>query len=125
MYIYDQTTPAPADLPGIAHATWAGQEEGLTQLSLWRQSLACGASTPPHHHDCDEVVLCVAGWGELHVDGEVHRFGANSTLVLPSGRRHQIFSVGPMPLETLGVLANSRVATYLPDGQALAVPWRT
>ena len=30
-----------------------------------------GAATPPHRHDCDEVVLCQAGHGELHLDGEV------------------------------------------------------
>jgi hypothetical protein len=23
-----------------------------------------------HRHDCDEVVLCLAGWGELHIDGQ-------------------------------------------------------
>ena len=125
MYVYEQTTPSPADLPGILHATWAGEQEGLSQLSLWRQSMASGGSTPPHHHDCDEVVLCVAGQGELHVNGEVHRFGPNSTLVLPGGVPHTIVSVGPMPLETLGILASSPVNTYTLSGDAMALPWRT
>lgn len=125
MYVYQQSAPSPAPLPGIDHATWAGQQEGLSQLSLWRQSMACGGGTPPHHHDCDEVVLCVAGWGELRVNGEVHRFGANNTLVLPSGVPHQIVNVGPAPLEILGILASSPVNTYASSGEAMALPWRT
>ena len=125
MHVIEQTHPAATAIPGIAHVTWAGQADGLTELSVWRQSMAPGAATPPHSHDCDEVVLCLAGWGELHSDGEVRRFGADTTLVLPRGRVHQIFNVGPMPLETLGIFAATPVPTRLPDGEALALPWRT
>ena len=125
MYVIEQAQPIAAPIPGVAHATWAGQDDGLQQLSIWRQTLAPGAATPPHSHDCDEVVLCQSGWGELHVDGRAHRFGADSTLVLPAGRTHQIFSLGPMPLEIIGVFGATPVATFLPDGQALALPWRS
>ena len=125
MYVVRQPQPSPALIPGLDHATWAGCAEGLAQISLWRQTLAPDASTPPHRHDCDEVVLCQGGAGELHVDGEVHRFAANSTLVLPRGRLHRIVSVGPEPLEILGIFGATPVGTLLPDGAALAVPWRT
>lgn len=125
MYVIQQARPSAAPIPGVAHATWAGCDEGVSQLSVWRQTLAPGACTPPHRHDCDEVVMCQSGWGELHVDGEVHRFGADCTLVLPRGRDHQIFSVGPMPLEIVGVFGASPVGTFLPDGAALELPWRS
>jgi mannose-6-phosphate isomerase-like protein (cupin superfamily) len=125
MHVIEQTRPVPAPIPGIAHATWAGQAEGLSQISLWRQTVAPGAATPPHSHDCDEVVLCQAGQGELHIDGQVHHFGPDSTLILPRGCEHQIFSVGAQPLEILGVFGATPVGTFLPDGQALALPWRS
>lgn len=125
MYVIEQPRPTAAPIPGLDHATWAGKDEGLTQISLWRQTLAPGAATPPHHHDCDEVVLCQAGVGELHIDGQVHRFGAHCTLVLPRGRAHQIFNVGAIPMEILGVFGATPVATFLPDGEALDLPWRT
>ena len=67
MDIIDQLRPATTPLPGISHATWAGAQDGLSQLSIWRQTLAPGAATPPHSHDCDEVVLCLSGFGEVHV----------------------------------------------------------
>ena len=56
---------AASPFPGILHATLAGSEQGLKQLSIWQQILEPGAATPPHRHDCEEVVLCSAGRGEL------------------------------------------------------------
>ena len=125
MYIVEQNRPEATALPGVRHATWAGSAEGLSALSVWRQSLAPGAATPPHRHDCDEVVLCLGGVGEAHIDGEVHRFGGDSTLVLPKGLVHQLFNVGAVPLETLGIFAATPVGTFLPDGDAIELPWRT
>jgi mannose-6-phosphate isomerase-like protein (cupin superfamily) len=116
MHVIEQPRPSAAPIPGVAHATWAGQDHGLAQLSLWRQTLAPGAATPPHR---------LAGWGELHVDGRVERFGADTTLVLPRGGTHQIFNTGALPLEILGIFGATPVATYLPDGEPLALPWRS
>ena len=125
MNVIEQTRPAPSPIPGVAHATWAGRADGLEQLSLWRQTLSPGACTPPHRHDCDEVVLCLAGQGEVHGDGQVRRFGADGVIVLPRGRDHQIFNTGTQPMEILGVFGATPVLTMLPDGSALELPWRS
>jgi quercetin dioxygenase-like cupin family protein len=125
MTVIEQSRPQPTPIPGVAHATWAGAADGLSQLSVWRQTLAPGAATPPHRHDCDEVVLCESGSGELHVGGAVHRFEGGSTLVLPRGPVHQIFNTGAGPLEIVGVFGATPVGTVLPDGSALTLPWRT
>jgi mannose-6-phosphate isomerase-like protein (cupin superfamily) len=125
MKIVQQRAPQATDLPGIRHETWAGGAEGLTQVSLWRQTLAPGAATPPHSHDCDEVVLCYSGEGEVHCDGRRERFGGESTVVLPRGRVHQIFNVGETPLELLGVFGSTPVGTSLADGSPIALPWRS
>lgn len=125
MNLIEQQQPDVTPIPGVAHATWAGREDGLTQLSVWRQTLAPGAVTPPHRHECDEVVMCLSGWGEAHSNGEVRRFGPQSTLTLPREQVHQLFNVGPMPLELVAVFADTPVRTWLPDGQALELPWRS
>jgi quercetin dioxygenase-like cupin family protein len=125
MNVIQQTRPVSVAIPGIAHATWAGADDGLTQVSIWRQTLAPGAATPPHRHDCDEVVMCQSGSGELHVDGAVQRFGADSTIVLPRGKTHQIFNTGALPMELLAAFGATPVGTFLPDGEAIALPWRT
>lgn len=125
MNVIEQSLPAATPIPGIEHATWAGSDEGLRQLSVWRQSVAPGGATPPHSHDCDEVVLCLAGWGELHIEGEVHTFAAHSTLIIPSGAPHQIFNTGALPMETIGLFGASPVNVFLPDGSRLELPWRS
>lgn len=121
--INEQTRPVLTPIPGVAHSTWASGADGLSQLSLWRQSLAPASATPPHRHDCDEVVLCLDGWGEVHSEGLVQRFGADTTVILPKDRVHQIFNVGPRPLELIGIFGATPVSTALPDGQMLDLPW--
>ncbi|MCE4539432.1 cupin domain-containing protein [Pelomonas sp. P7] len=125
MYVAEQTPPRPTELPGIAHVTWAGIDDGLEQLSVWRQSMAPGTATPPHVHDCDEVVFCLGGSGELHIDGQALRIDASSVLRLPGGRPHQIFNTGSVPLETLAVFARTPVPTRWPEGGELPLPWRS
>jgi mannose-6-phosphate isomerase-like protein (cupin superfamily) len=125
MTILEQQRPLPTPIPGVEHATWAGGAQGLSQLSVWRQSLAAGAATPPHRHDCDEVVMCLSGTGEVHLGGAVQRFDADTTVVLPRGVTHQLFNVGNEPLELIAVLGSSPAGTWLPDGEALELPWPT
>ncbi len=125
MTVIEQTAPQSTPIPGVAHATWAGRDDGLTQLSLWRQRIDAGGATPPHRHGCDEVVLCLAGEGEVHVDGTVHRFAAGRTVVLPKDRDHQLFNTGAGPLELIGVFAATPVPTVLSDGSPLELPWRS
>ena len=65
MYVFRNVDAARAAIPGIHHQTLAGQMSGLAHLSIWRQVMDAGAATPPHRHDCEEVVIVEAGSGEL------------------------------------------------------------
>jgi mannose-6-phosphate isomerase-like protein (cupin superfamily) len=125
MNVIEPTRPEATPIPGVAHTTLASCARGLSQLSVWRQSLAPGAATPPHLHDCDEVVLCLAGWGEVHTEGRAERFGADCTVVLPANREHQLFNAGPEPLELVGIFAATPVVTRMPDGGVLELPWQS
>ena len=123
MHILRNDTRALATLPGIEHLTLAGAAEGLTGLSIWRQTMHPGSATPPHQHDCEEVVLVLEGSGEVHIGGEVIPFGPDTTLVLPSKTPHQIFNTGAVPLRTIAAFSATPVGTSLPDGTPLALPW--
>jgi quercetin dioxygenase-like cupin family protein len=124
MHVLQQPDPIPAAIPGIHHATWAGADDGL-KLSVWRQSLEPGAATPPHQHAVDEVVLCLAGSGEVEIDGHRETFGPHQTIVLPAGKPHQLRNTGATALELVAVFGESPVRTCWPDGSDLEVPWRT
>jgi quercetin dioxygenase-like cupin family protein len=112
-----------AELPGLQHRTLAGHEHGLDQLSVWRQTLAPGAATPPHRHDTEEVVLCHAGRGEVHMNGKVHRFGPHSSVLLPRNVPHQIFNVGSEPMEITGVFAAAPVVVFDANDRMMPLPW--
>ena len=116
---------AGAALPGIEHLTLAGGEQGLAALSVWRQTMAPGSATPPHQHDCEEVVLVTEGSGEVHIDGAVIAFDPDTTLVLPPNRPHQIFNTGDVPLKTIAAFSATPVGTFLPDGAPIALPWKS
>ncbi len=113
----------PSPFPGIQHATLAGSEQGLTRLSLWQQILEPGSATPPHRHDCEEVVMCTAGRGSLLAGSRRLRFGPNNTVCIPRNELHQILNDGTEPLHITAVFARSPVEAYFPDGQRIDLPW--
>jgi quercetin dioxygenase-like cupin family protein len=125
-FVFENLAPAPSALPGIHHVTLAGSHQGLRQLSVWQQVLEPGAATPPHRHDCEEVVLCTAGRGELRIDGQPSQaFGADTTLRLPPQVLHEIVNAGGEPLHMVAVFSETPVTAYLPDGEAIDLPWHT
>lgn len=111
-------------IPGIAHATVAGAAQGFA-LSVWEQDIAPGHGTPPHRHDCDEVVRVISGRGTVTADGATHRFEAGDTLVLAAHREHRIVNSGEEPLRLFAAFAASPVVTRGPDGSELALPWES
>ncbi len=126
MYILMNDEPTPSALPGISHATLAGSEHGLRQLSIWRQVIEAGAATPPHRHDCEEVVLCSRGRGSLRLEGhEPQSFGANTTVCIPRNVLHEIVNEGEAPLHLVAVFSMSPVVPYLLDGTRIDLPWKS
>ena len=125
MYVHRNADLPQAALPGIEHTTLAGADLGALHISMWRQSLAPGAATPPHRHDCEEVVLVESGRGQLHIDGRIVEFASDSTIVLPAGRDHQIVNSGDQPLKLLAAFSSTPVGTAWPDGRPVDLPWRS
>lgn len=125
MYVIPNEAPGASGLPGIRHVTLAGSAQGLSKLSVWQQSIAAGAGTPPHRHDCEEVVLCTAGEGELHIHGQVMRFGPNTTVVIPANVNHQIVNAGSGPVEIIAVFSSAPVHAKFPNDDPIELPWRS
>jgi mannose-6-phosphate isomerase-like protein (cupin superfamily) len=114
-----------ASLPGLEHRTLAGNYVGLRHLSVWQQLIAPGGATPPHFHDCEEVVLVRGGSGVVEAADAVHRFESGTTIVIPPGEHHQIVNTGDVPLELVGIFAATPVGVFRPDGAALDLPWHS
>ncbi|MCL7943643.1 cupin domain-containing protein [Marinobacter sp. ATCH36] len=124
MYVIKHTDAPITSMSGIRHTTLAGSGQGLRQLSVWQQSVQPGGATPPHRHDCEEVVLCTGGQGELRIDNrETHGFGPGSTVIIPRNVLHQIASVGTEDLQFVAIFSTTPVEAYFPDGGFIELPW--
>ena len=81
-------------LPGLQHQTIASKSDGTHAMEAWKQALAPGAATPPHFHECEEVIYILQGMGEIAIEGETVPFAADCTLILPPLQVHQITNTG-------------------------------
>ncbi len=123
MQIIDNAGREKSILPGIEHLTVAGSAQGLEHMSVWQQSMASGCATPPHYHDCEEVVLVLEGNGEVQIGDQRYSFGPDTTLVIQPSVPHQIFNTGSVPLKTVAAFSATPVGTFLPHGEWLELPW--
>jgi mannose-6-phosphate isomerase-like protein (cupin superfamily) len=119
--LVDTTRPPCAGLPGIDHVALAGSVQGLNRLSVWRQPIAPGSATPPHRHDCGEVVPILAGYGALYIRGRQYPIGPRTTAVVGPDAVHPIVDAGDVHIDTVGIF--SVVAVCLPEGGPRALPW--
>jgi len=124
MTILSNSDLVPAVLPGLAHRTLADAEHGLTKLAVWSQSLDPQGATPPHRHDCEEVILVTEGEGTLAIDGQEKPFRAGDTIIVPPNAPHQLINTGSGPLRTLGIFSVGRVRVEFPDGTPIDLPWQ-
>jgi quercetin dioxygenase-like cupin family protein len=125
MHVHAAASLPESPIPGIAHATLASRGHGLESLSVWKQTIAAGQGTPPHRHDCEEVVVVLAGSGELLAGDARMPFSAGATLLLPANEDHQIVNSGAEPLTIVATFSATPVNTYAPCGAALELPWRS
>jgi mannose-6-phosphate isomerase-like protein (cupin superfamily) len=123
MTIYPNSALVPNVLPGLAHRTLAGAEHGLERLAIWSQRIDPQGATPPHFHDCEEVILIRQGEGTLVFRGEEQAFSAGDTIIVPPTTVHQILNTGDEDLVLLAVLSTANVEVKLPDGTPLDLPW--
>ena len=122
-HVVEHSSVPSFHLPGIEHRTLAGTAQGLAALEVWQQTLAPGASTPPHSHDCDEVVVLLDGEAEVVEGNVVRRAHAPATVVLHAGPVHRIANVGTRPLAMIAAFAASPARARDAAGVTLALPW--
>ena len=124
MPVYSNSTLMPNVLPGLAHRTLCGPEHGLKDLEIWSQSIDAQAATPPHRHDCEEVVIVLEGAGTLAMSGEEMHFAAGDTVIIPRNEVHQIFNTGPSVLRLVAAFSMAPVRAEFADGTRIDLPWQ-
>jgi mannose-6-phosphate isomerase-like protein (cupin superfamily) len=110
-------------LPGLQHQTIARKSDGTQASEAWKQALAPGAATPPHYHECEEVICILEGMGEIAIEERREPFAADCTLILAPRVVHQITNTGGESMKLVAWLSESPARVFLPSGEQLALPW--
>ena len=124
MNIHSNSALVPEALPGLAHRTLAGPEHGLRAIEVWSQCIDANGATPPHRHDCEEVVIVLDGEGTVTTQGAETRFKSGDTIILSPNEVHQLANTGQGPLRVIGVFGMAPVRAEFPDGTPIALPWQ-
>lgn len=112
------------EIAGIQHQTVGGVQQGVKTMEVWSQTIAPGAGTPIHRHACEEVIVILTGAGECTADGEVTKFGPNSTLTLAPNVVHQIVNTSGEEMKLIAALGMSPVKVETADGSPMPLPWQ-
>lgn len=111
------------ELPGIRHQTLASHAGGIKAFEVWQQAIAPGGATPPHRHDCEEVIVFTGGEGIMHHAGTGTPCRAGTVLLCQPNELHQIVNTGSGPLTLYGILSGSPVPVVDAAGAAIPLPW--
>lgn len=110
-------------IPGIDHQTLAGKSEGLKHLEVWSQVVAPGGATPWHRHDCEEVIVVLAGRGRCEDEASACDFEAPAVLTMPASAVHKISNTADIPLRLVAALSMAPVVVHAPSGEVIRLPW--
>jgi len=123
MHVNNNASVTMHNLPGLAHQTLAGCQDGLKSFEVWRQTIAPHASTPVHSHACEEVIVIMRGSGVCRFEDRELPFKADQTLIIPGDVVHQICNTGNDELHIIATLSASPVEVKTETGAPMALPW--
>jgi len=110
-------------LPGLSHRTVAGPLQGFGGMEVWVQTVAAGAATPVHRHDCEEAIVILEGQGVLVMGGREETFGPGTTLVIPRDAVHQVKCTGPDAIHLVAALGMAPVRVNTATNERIPLPW--
>lgn len=124
MAVIEHTNIKAFNIPGINHQTLCDVTQGCRSMEIWQQTVAPGAATPVHRHDCEEAIIVLSGSGKLIIADQEQNFGPNSTLYIPANAIHQLINSGDEEMHLIASLAMSPVQVFTADDQLIPLPWQ-
>lgn len=73
---------------------WAFVTNEKADVAVIVEEIAVGDRVPLHRHQIDEVIIFLAGEGEVRVDGETHEVRTGDLVIIPAGAAHGTKNIG-------------------------------
>ncbi len=101
----------------------ATRSRGAKEVAVWRGRTDPGATTPPHYHDHEEVLIVLTGSGKVKIQGDEVTVSSGDVAIVPPSMRHELAADEQGEgLDAIAVLP-AGTKTYLPNGEELELPW--
>jgi mannose-6-phosphate isomerase-like protein (cupin superfamily) len=123
MAVIDNSALPTLELPGLKHQTVGGSVQGVQGFEVWQQTMAPGAATPVHCHNCQEVILILTGSGTCTMGNEEYTFGPNSTLIVEPDVVHQIINTSDEDMKLVAVFGMAPVRVKDASHAPMPLPW--
>src|SRR5215471_2564810 len=100
----------------------ATRGRGAQEVAVWRGRTEPGATTPPHYHDHEEVIVILSGSGISKIQGDQVLVSSGDVVIVPPHARHVLAAdERGEGLDAIAVLP-AGTKTYLPNGEELELP---
>jgi quercetin dioxygenase-like cupin family protein len=109
-------------LPGRTLRWLADRSVGTTATAALENYLPPGGFVPAHRHEVEELLVCLAGRGEFHIDGCAHSICEGDTVIIPARRVHGFRNLGEGRMRVLAVFPTAEPDVTWED-PAYATNW--
>jgi quercetin dioxygenase-like cupin family protein len=121
MSIIKSTNTETFEVQGNRMTKLIAPSTGATEVMAWRAQLSAGATSPPHRHDVEEVIVVLAGSCTAKIDGVEHTLSAGDACVIPPNTLHQVINTTDAPWECITAMKVG--ARFIrPDGNETPTP---
>jgi quercetin dioxygenase-like cupin family protein len=113
------------DLPGRRLRWLAERSVGTTATAVLENFLPPDGFVPSHRHEVEELLVCLEGRGEFHIDGRAHRFSRGDTVIVPARRVHGFRNVGDGHMHVLAIFPSAEPDVRWEDPRYATSSWRS
>lgn len=118
MAIYPRAASPVHQLEGRTLQWLAGPEHGTGSTSLLENVIEPGSVIPAHHHEVEELLLCLEGQGLVVVDGQAEPFMTGDSAVIEAGTVHSVHNTGTTPFRMLAFFPTAQPLAFWQGGAA-------
>lgn len=112
------------EMPGRSLRWLADRSTGTSTTAALENVLPAGGFVPTHHHDIEELLVCLEGRGEIHIDGETHAFCAGDTAIVPPQRVHGFRNMTDATMRVIAFFPSAAPGVAWEDPRYGSYSWR-
>src|SRR5215217_5093910 len=113
------------DMPGRTLRWLADRSVGTTATASLENFLPPDGFVPFHRHEVEELLVCLEGRGEFHIDERTYGFCGGDTIIVPARSVHGFRNVGDEHMRVLAFFPSAEPDVTWEDPRYATSSWRS